>query len=313
MMAGLAGSVEGLRLTRPRIPAMIGHLAIISFLGFAACMAAAEPGPEREPLWGGRAPNGDGTIDTSEAFITIHRPQQANGAAVVICPGGGYGGLCVQPEGHGIAAWLGRHGITGVVLEYRLPRGRCQVPLLDAQRAIRTVRSRAGGLGLDPARIGIMGFSAGGHLASSAATRHDAGDPAAPDAIARSGCRPDFAILVYPVISMGPVGHSGSRRNLLGDQAAPERVRAFSSELQVTAATPPTYLAHALDDGAVPIANSRLFAAACAAAQVPVRLLELPSGGHGLNGYRGPMWDAWQNGSLAWMAERTLIPAASGR
>jgi acetyl esterase/lipase len=289
---------------------VIEPLAVIACLALVACVCAVEPAAAtRQPLWGGNAP--DGGSDSADAFITIHRPAQANGTAVVICPGGGYGVLCVQPEGTGIATWLGRHGITGVVLEYRLPRGRARVPLLDAQRAIRTVRARAGELGLDPARIGIMGFSAGGHLASTAATHVDAGDANATDPLARVGCRPDFAILVYPVISMGPEAHAGSRQNLLGDAQTPELMREYSNELQVTAATPPTYLAHARDDTVVAIANSRSFAAACEQAGVPVRLLELATGGHGLNGYQGPGWDAWQSGSLAWLAERGLVPAAT--
>jgi acetyl esterase/lipase len=265
-------------------------------------MSAAETAPARQPLWNGKAPNGDGTVDAADAFITIHRPAKPNGTAIVICPGGGYGVLCVQPEGHGIAAWLNTSGITGVVLEYRLPKGRSSVPLADAQRAIRTVRSQASDLGLDAARVGIMGFSAGGHLASTAATHFDAGDAQAADPIARQGCRPDFAILVYPVISMGAEAHAGTRTNLLGKEPTAELSRRYSNELQVTAQTPPIYLAHALDDSVVPIANSRLFAAACTQAKVPVQLLELASGNHGLNGYKGPMWDAWQSGSLAWLA-----------
>lgn len=286
---------------------MIVPLAAVC-LALAACACAAEPAAAvRQPLWGGKAPNGDGSSDSADAFITIHRPAKPNGMAVVICPGGGYGGLCVQPEGTGIAAWFGRHGITGVVLEYRLPRGRAAVPLLDAQRAIRTVRARAGELGLDPARIGIIGFSAGGHLAATAATHFDAGDAQAADAVARIGCRPDFAILIYPVISMGAETHAGSRQNLLGQAPTPELVQAYSNELHITAATPPTYLAHARDDSVVTIANSRSFAAACERAGVPVRLLELATGGHGLNGYQGPSWDAWQSGSLAWLAERGLV------
>lgn len=281
----------------------------IATLGVAACLAAGEPSAAREALWAGQAPNGDGTVDSSDAFITIHRPAAANGTAIVVCPGGGYGVLCVQPEGHGIATWLGGHGITAIVLEYRLPAGRSQVPLLDAQRAIRTVRARASQLGIDPGRIGILGFSAGGHLASTAATHFDAGDAAGPDAVSRASCRPDFAILVYPVITMGPEAHAGTRCNLLGDHPSAELARRFSNELQVTTATPPTYLAHALDDSVVVIGNSRSFAAACAKAQVPVRLLELPSGNHGLNGYQGPMWEAWQSGSLAWLSELHLMPS----
>jgi acetyl esterase/lipase len=259
--------------------------------------------PLRVALWNGRAPVGEGRFEEAETWITVHRPAKGNGAAVVICPGGGYGGLVTGAEGHGIAVWLNQHNVTGVVLEYRLPKGRPYVPLLDAQRALRTVRARAKEWELDPARIGIMGFSAGGHLASTAATHFDDGDPDSADAVERLGCRPDFAILVYPVISLGDFAHSGSRRNLLGAEPSPELIEEFSNDKQVTEKTPPVFLAHAVDDKPVPIAHSRQFHAALQAHKVASHLLELPSGGHGLNGYKGPMWDAWQEQSLAWLAE----------
>lgn len=213
-----------------------------------------------------------------------------------------------EPEGHGIARWLNRHGIVGVVLEYRLPGGNSAVPLLDAQRALRLVRSRAGQWGCDPSRIGIMGFSAGGHLASTAATHFDAGVPAAADPLDRPSCRPDFAVLVYPVISMGPKTHQGSKDNLLGPAPKPQAVELFSNEKQVTHRTPPAFLAHAKDDTLVSPDNSRLFFNALQAHKVSSRYLELPSGGHGLNGYAGPMWDAWQRQSLQWLASIQMIP-----
>ncbi len=266
--------------------------------------------PERLGLWNKHAPLGDGKFQDADAWITVHRPDKPNGTALVICPGGGYGGLVTGAEGHGIAAWLNRHGITGVVLEYRLPAGRSQVPLLDTQRAIRTVRAQAKTWDLDPARIGIMGFSAGGHLASTAGTHFDAGEPNATDPVQRVSCRPDFMILVYPVISMGDKGHQGSRNNLLGKNADAKLVDLFSNEKQVTPQTPPTFLAHAKDDRPVPPENSRMFYDALRANKVPARYLELPSGGHGLNGYKGPMWDAWQEQSLAWLTEMKLVPPA---
>jgi acetyl esterase/lipase len=246
-------------------------------------------------------------------FITVHRAAKPNGAAIVICPGGGYGGLVTGGEGHGIAAWLNKHGITGVVLEYRLPAGRTYVPLLDAQRAIRTVRARATEWGVDPARIGIMGFSAGGHLASTADTHFDEGDPKATDPIARVNCRPDFAILIYPVISMGDKTHQGSKNNLLGANPSKELVELFSNEKQVTDKTPPTFLAHAKDDTVVVPENAQMFYAALQAHKVPSKYLELPSGGHGLNGYKGPIWDAWQEQSLAWLDELKLLQPSTGK
>lgn len=267
--------------------------------------------PLRVGIWGGKAPVGEGKFQEAEVFITVHRPAKANGAACVICPGGGYGGLVTGAEGHGIADWLGKHGVTGVVLEYRLPAGRTFVPLMDAQRAIRTVRSRAQEWGVDPARIGIIGFSAGGHLASTAGTHFDNGDPKSTDPIERVSCRPDFAILIYPVITMGDKTHQGSRRNLLGAAPTPELVELFSNEKQITEKTPPTFLAHAKDDGAVVPENSQMFYAALQAHKVPGKYLELPSGGHGLNGYKGPMWDAWQEQSLAWLGELKLLQPAA--
>jgi len=274
-----------------------------------AADAPAKAAPQRLALWNGSAPLGDGKFEKADAWITVHKPAKPNGTAAVICPGGGYGGLVTGGEGHGIAAWLNRHGITGVVLEYRLPKGRSFVPLLDAQRAIRHVRSHATDWGVDPTKIGIIGFSAGGHLASTAATHFDDGDPKSQDAVAKAGCRPDFTILIYPVVTMGEKTHGGSKKNLLGAAPTAEMVELFSNEKQVTAKTPPAFLAHAKDDRVVVPENSRAFHDALLTHKVPAKYLELPSGGHGLNGYKGPMWDSWQEQSLIWLAELKLIPA----
>lgn len=284
---------------------LVSFLLLIAAICLADDIAFADEATDAKsmPLWNGPAPVGDGATEEANAFVTVHRPTAANGTAIVICPGGGYGGLVVGAEGHGIAAWLNQHGITGVVLEYRLPAGRHSVPLLDAQRAIRTVRANAKRWDLDPARIGIMGFSAGGHLASTAGTHFDDGDAAATEAVDRVSCRPDFTILVYPVVTMGEKTHQGSKNNLLGKEPSPELVKLYSNELQVTAKTPPTFLAHAVDDRPVPPENSRALFAALQKQNIPSKYLELPSGGHGLNGYKGPMWDAWQKQSLAWLAD----------
>jgi len=265
--------------------------------------------PQRVALWHGHARIGDGAFEDGEAWITVHLAAQSNGTAIVICPGGGYGGLVTGPEGHGIAEWLNRYGITGVVLEYRLPAGRPFVPLLDAQRAIRTIRVNAMEWNIDPSRVGIMGFSAGGHLASTAGTHFDNGDKDARNPIDRVGCRPSFVILVYPVITMGEKTHQGSKHNLLGKKPSPKLVELFSNEKQVTARTPPTFLAHARDDKPVPPENSNAFYTALRAQEIPCQYLELPSGGHGLNGYQGPMWDAWQAESLLWLARQKFIPS----
>lgn len=273
-------------------------------------LSAAETGTnDRILLWSGVAPLGEGKPVEGSAYTTVHRPARPNGAVIVICPGGGYGGLAKEPEGTGIARWLNQHGITGMVLEYRLPAGNRFVPLLDAQRAIRWARSQARSWGCDPGRIGIMGFSAGGHLASTTATHFDDGDPNAIDPVDRLGCRPDFAVLIYPVITMGDKTHGGSKANLLGPNPTAETVLFYSNEKQVTARTSPTFLAHARDDRAVPPENSRMFCQALRTHHVAARYLELPSGNHGLNGYQGPMWEAWQAGTLSWLAELKIIPA----
>ncbi len=266
------------------------------------------PAPETLALWPEQAPQGDGSTEKSEARITVYRPAQPNGTAVVTCPGGGYGGLVTGPEGTWIAQWLNAHGAAGVVLEYRLPRGRAFVPVLDAHRALRLTRAHAKEWGCDAQKIGIMGFSAGGHLAATADTMFDSGNPGASDPVERFSCRPDFAILVYPVISMGDYAHGGSKQNLLGTAPSPALADLFSTQKQVTSSTPPTYLAHAVNDRAVPIENSRLFYQALERQHVPARYLELPSGDHGLNGYQGPMWDAWQTGSLEWLRELGFLP-----
>ncbi len=264
--------------------------------------------PQKIALWNKRAPIGNGKFEKAQAWITVHQPKKGNGTAIVICPGGGYGTKVIGPEGHGIAKWLNWHGITGVVLDYRLPSGRSFVPLLDAKRALRTVRANAKKWNLKSDRIGIMGFSAGGHLASTLGTHFDKGSPKAKDPIERVSCRPDFMILIYPVITMsGKSTHKGSRRNLLGRNPSDKLKKLFSNEQQVPAKTPPTFLAHALDDRPVPPENSRAFYKALRAKKVAAEYLELPSGGHGLNGYKGPMWDAWQKKSLKWLAAQKLV------
>jgi acetyl esterase/lipase len=280
---------------------------------FPNTVRAAAPTPERLSLWPNTAPLGDGKFEAANASITVHRPaaEKANGAAMVICPGGGYRGrVAAGPEGRGIAQWLNQHGIAGIVLEYRLPRGRAFVPLLDAQRAIRTIRANAKRWHINPDHVGIIGFSAGGHLASTSGTHFDNGDPQAADSVDRMSCRPDFVILVYPVITMGAKTHGGSKANLLGRDPKPDMVDLFSNEKQVTDKTPPMFLAHAKDDTAVVPDNSRMIHEALKAHKVAAEYLELPSGGHGLNGYKGPMWDAWQTKSLEWLVAQKMIPGA---
>jgi acetyl esterase/lipase len=291
----------------------LSTLLLIAICSSPQCLLAqAVAKPIELSIWNNGAPVGDGGSEKVDVRITVYQPADPNGTAIVICPGGGYATRVSGPEGHGIAKWLNKQNITGVVLDYRLPEGRATVPLLDAQRAIRTVRVNAARWNLDPRRIGIMGFSAGGHLASTAGTHFDEGEPKHKDLVERESCRPDFMILVYPVISFGELGHAGSRRRLLGENATDALITKFSNETQITRDTPPTFLAHALDDKAVSSDNSKMFFDALKRVKVPTRYLELASGGHGLNRYQGPMWDAWQLASLDWLAERKLHRRPNG-
>ena len=258
-------------------------------------------------VWREAMPIGDGTPEVVYPQITVFPPARPNGAAVVICVGGGYMRLVLPHEGPRVAQWLADNGILGVVLEYRMPRGSPLVPLADAQRAIRLVRSRAREWRIDPARVGVMGFSAGGHLASTAGTHFDAGNPEAPDLVDRFSSRPDFMLLIYPVISLGDKTHAMTKRNLLGPNPSAELVTLYSNERQVAPRTPPAFLAHAVDDKSVPPENSRMFAAALRAAGVAAEYLELPHGGHGLS--PEPMWEAWKAGALTWLAAQRIYPA----
>ncbi|MGZ0655544.1 alpha/beta hydrolase [Coraliomargarita sp. W4R53] len=277
-------------------------LAAILMTSHANCEAQQQQQPEKIALWPEQAPVGGGKTEQANAFITVYRPVKGNGMAVIICPGGAYGRLITGQEGVGTARWLNTHGIVGIVLEYRLPKGNPNRSLYDVQRAIRMARSKAEMWQCDPTRIGIIGFSAGGHLASSAATHFDYGNQESKDSIEWESSRPDFAILIYPVITMGPSTHALSKRNFLGESPSDAMVELFSNELQVSPQTPPTFLAHAENDNLVIPKNSQMFYDALIANDVQAEYLKLPRGGHGLNGYKGPMWDAWQAESLNWLS-----------
>jgi acetyl esterase/lipase len=222
-------------------------------------------------------------------------------AAVVVCPGGGYGGRAPH-ESAPIAQWLNTLGVAAFVLDYRVAPYRYPVPQHDAKRALRTVRANAAAWKIDPARVGILGFSAGGHLATSTATIFDAGDPAG-DAIERQSSRPDALIACYPVISSGPCGHRGSFNNLLGDPPPADLLAYMSLEDRVTAETPPTFLWSTSDDGAVPVENSLRFAMALRANNVPYALHVFPSGPHGLGLAEGHPASAWTRCCAEWLAE----------
>jgi acetyl esterase/lipase len=272
-------------------------------------------------LWNGRAPIGDEMYEDADTTITVYLAQGEHNtndntteaspsmsAAVIICPGGSYRTLNTQGAGHRVAKWLHAHGITAVVLEYRLPHGRSSVPALDAHRAIRTVRSNALAWQVDPSRIGIMGFSAGGHVAATTGTHFDIGNPEAVQLVDRASCRPDFVVLAYPVVTMGKKAHKRSKRNLLGRKPTHEQIKFYSLETQVTAETPPMFLAHALNDPKVSSEyNSKALFQALQAKNISSQYLELPRGGHGLNHQRGPMWDAWQEQSLEWLVKHHFV------
>jgi acetyl esterase/lipase len=280
-------------------------------------------------LWNGRAPIEDGMYEDAVTTISVYLAQgeaylnhsttkastpTSGSAAVIICPGGGYQRLVTQEEGHLVARWLHTRGVTAIVLEYRLPDGRSSVPALDAQRAIRTVRSNAFAWQVDPSRIGIMGFSAGGHVAATAGTHFDLGHPEAVDVVDRVSCRPDFVLLTYPVITMGVNAHARSKRNLLGPAPTPEQIQFYSLETQVTTETPPMFLAHAFDDvNVLPDYNSKVLFEALQAKNISSRYLVLPRGAHGLNQHGGPMWAEWQKQSLEWLLEHDIVSSVPSR
>ncbi len=260
---------------------------------------------ERMEVWPNGAPGALGTEPEDRPNVTAYLPDEARPAvpAVVVCPGGGYAGLAPH-ESEPVAEWLCSFGVAGIVLRYRLgPKYHHPCMLLDAQRAIRTVRARAGAWGVDPGRIGILGFSAGGHLASTAGTHFDAGDANATDPTDRLSCRPDFMVLVYPVIAMATeFGHTGSKHNLLGEDPDPALVEQLSNERQVTLETPPAFLIHTVGDTGVPCENSFLFASALRSAGVGFELHVFERGEHGFGlGANDPALSKWPSLCEAWM------------
>jgi acetyl esterase/lipase len=255
----------------------------------AACLAVtalvrAEVQPPL-PLWPDGAPGALGQRDQDIPTLTPYLPDPAvaTGAAIVICPGGGYGGLAAH-EGNDYALWLNQHGVAGFVLKYRLGSAGYRHPIMlgDAARAVRLVRAKAADWKVDPKRVGIMGSSAGGHLASTLLTHFDAGKPEASDPIERESSRPDLGILCYAVITLGQYTHEGSKENLLGKNPPAELVQFLSNELQVTPQTPPCFVWHTWEDPAVPVENSLQFAAALRKAKVPFDLHIYQQGQHGL-------------------------------
>lgn len=305
----------------------------------AAAVAQSEPTPyasdpnalpwppkERFPLWPGKPPGAparpivpdwtmNGPPDNREIWVRgvampevhVFRPARPDGSALLSIPGGGYGFLSIQNEGIDVAERFNAEGTTVFVLTYRLPgegwTDRALAPLQDAQRAMRLIRSRAADFRIDPARLGILGFSAGGHLASTTGTHFDAGVASSSDPIERASSRPDFEILLYPVITMrDSVAHAGSKLNLLGKDPSPELVHLLSNEEQVTAQTPPTFLVHTVDDRTVPVENTLLFYRALRAAGVPAEMHIFEHGPHGFGlATNNPVLATWTSLCENWM------------
>jgi acetyl esterase/lipase len=294
--------------------ALIG-LVVAMALTVTVATAAAPGSQEVVLLWPDGAPGVRGNDDGDKPSLTIYLPakDKANGAAVVICPGGGYGHLAMDHEGHQIAQWLNSLGVAGFILKYRHSRSGAgyghPAPLQDAQRAMRMVRRRARQWNVDPGRIGIIGFSAGGHLASSAGTHFNTRYSEAEDAIDELSCRPDFMILGYPVVSFTEwYTHKGSRKNLLGEKLDPQLVENLSNEKQVTPETPPTFLVHADDDRGVPVENSISFYLALREAKVPAEMHIYEKGGHGFGPGTGKgACSSWMTRCADWMKGRGLL------
>ena len=273
----------------------------------------AKPNPNAEPetilLWPDGAPGALGQEDGDRPTLTIYRARQPSGASVVVAPGGGYGALASNHEGRQVANLLNAAGVTAFVLKYRLgPRYHHPIELGDAQRAIRLVRARGQEFGLASDRIGMMGFSAGGHLTATAGTHFDAGKADASDPIDRVSCRPDFLILAYPVISFDPaIAHGGSVRNLLGENPDPKLIEDLSNDLRVTPQTPPTFLFHTNADTGVVAENSVRFYLALRRNKVPAELHIFENGPHGVGLALGdPALSQWPVLLTNWLRGRGL-------
>jgi acetyl esterase/lipase len=285
-------------------PSTIYNMRLLTPIFASLLTAALHAAPLAPlPLWPAGAPGALGDKDDDQPTLTafLPAPGTATGAAIVICPGGGYGVLAPH-EGAGYAEWLAEHGVAGIVLKYRLGSKGYRHPAMlhDAARAVRLTRAKAAEWQIDTKRIGIMGSSAGGHLASTLLTHFDAGKADASDPVERLSSRPDIGILCYAVISMGPNTHGGSRENLLGENPPPKLLELLSNEKQVTQETPPCFIWHTWEDNAVKIENSLDFAAALRKNGVPFDLHIYQKGGHGM-GLGGGERHPWAADCLFWL------------
>lgn len=309
----------------------VTKLLFALIFGFLPQVAQAES----LPLWPGSPPGGEKATAKEEVVerrksdadlrdritkgvqrptLTVFRAAKPTGAAILMAPGGGYSWVVMDKEGYEAAELFARRGVTVFVMTYRLPQegwaAGADTPLQDAQRAMRVIRSRAAEFKVDPKRIGIMGFSAGGHVAGSLTFGFDRAVYGAADAADQVSARPDFSMLMYPVATMSePAVHKGSRKNLLGEQPSAERIAAYSLENQVRADAPPTFLLHAADDESVPVENSLKVFAALRAKQVPAEMHVFEEGGHGF-GLRfavGKPVAAWPDLVLAWMDRKGFL------
>lgn len=276
------------------------------------CFATFASADDKVLLWPDGAPGAVGKADQDTPWLWVYPAEKeiANGTAVVICPGGGYGILAVDHEGTQVAKWYNSIGVTAFVLKYRLaPHYKHPAPMQDVQRAIQYVRANAKEYGLSPKRIGVAGFSAGGHLASTAATHFAAPKADSNDPVEKVSSRPDFAVLAYPVISMTqPFGHAGSKKNLLGDKPDEELAKFLSNELQVTPETPPTFIFHTGDDTGVPPENAIAFYSACRQHKVPVELHIYQFGPHGVGLAPGDTAvHTWKNHVHDWLRNSALL------
>ncbi|MEK0425255.1 MAG: Acetylxylan esterase precursor [Planctomycetota bacterium] len=287
--------------------------ALALVIALSGMILAIEPEDIQVPLWPEGAPGALGNEPKDVPTLTVRKVESSNPTgALIICPGGGYGGLAMDHEGKQIVQWANSMGLTAVLCDYR-HRGKGYghpAPSQDALRAVRLVRAKASEWNIDPNKIGIMGFSAGGHLVSTVITQFDPGSKESTDTVARESSRPDFAILCYPVISMGSsFTHRGSEVNLLGEKASKETLEQFASERHVRSDTPPTFLMHTVEDKPVPVENSLVFYQAMVAKQVPGELHIYQKGPHGVGLARNiPGTSDWPLACQRWLKQLQMVP-----